>query len=194
MKQLGAASSCQRVAWPSVIMWWKLSLHPGKPFSHWAAGEELNWMGDGRKWSETCCQLGGLLLCGTCWKCAHGWEESQLCSYSESAAYIYINKTASTESFNALRSKFLSFEYMLSFPTLRLPESHRGRWRVQSLRDPKRRSRHTEENQINTMSQPRNASVGIITYQVTKVHLSKVVETSSSWTWRTMNQIIKQDF
>lgn len=34
------------------------------------------------------------------------------------------------------------------------------------------------ENQINTMSQPRNTSGGTFTYQVTKVHLSKVVETS----------------
>lgn len=173
----------------------------GLLFSHWAAGKELNWRREEviRK-DVPAVSWGGLLLCGTCWKISMCWRMRgipavQLQLTTQQLTY----KTALTESFNALRSKFLSFEYMLSFPTLRPPESHRGRWRVQSLHDPKRHSRHTE----GWKSDQHNESAK--KYLWGNIHLPghqspskqsrrNKLKLNSLFTWRTMNQITKHDF
>lgn len=211
MKQLGAGSSCQLVAWPSTIMWWKHSLHPGKLVA-WQRpafftlsrrqGAKLETGGSNQKGCP-CCQLGRTVALWDLLKNLNVLtdERNPSCAATanDSAAYIYINKTALTESFNALRSKFLSFEYMLSFPTLRPPESHRGRWRVQSLHDPKRHSRHTE----GWKSDQHNESAK--KYLWGNVHLPghqspskqsrrNKLKLNSLFTWRTMNQITKHDF
>lgn len=173
----------------------------GLLFSHWAAGKELNWRREEviRK-DVPAVSWGGLLLCGTCSKISMCWRMRgipavQLQLTTQQLTY----KTALTESFNALRSKFLSFEYMLSFPTLRPPESHRGRWRVQSLHDPKRHSRHTE----GWKSDQHNESAK--KYLWGNIHLPghqspskqsrrNKLKLNSLFTWRTMNQITKHDF
>lgn len=204
-------SSCQLVAWPSTIMWWKHSLHPGKLVA-WQRpafftlsrrqGAKLETGGSNQKGCP-CCQLGRTVALWDLLKNLNVLtdERNPSCAATanDSAAYIYINKTALTESFNALRSKFLSFEYMLSFPTLRPPESHRGRWRVQSLHDPKRHSRHTE----GWKSDQHNESAK--KYLWGNIHLPghqspskqsrrNKLKLNSLFTWRTMNQITKHDF
>lgn len=192
-------------------MWWKHSLHPGKLVA-WQRpafftrsrrqGAKLETGGSNQKGCP-CCQLGRTVALWDLLKNLNVLtdERNPSCAATanDSAAYIYINKTALTESFNALRSKFLSFEYMLSFPTLRPPESHRGRWRVQSLHDPKRHSRHTE----GWKSDQHNESAK--KYLWGNIHLPghqspskqsrrNKLKLNSLFTWRTMNQITKHDF
>lgn len=209
MKQLGAGSnllhdllrSCDG---STASIQGNLLPDSGLLFSHWAAGKELNWRREEviRK-DVPAVMLGRTVALWDLLKNLNVLtdERNPSCAATanDSAAYIYINKTALTESFNALRSKFLSFEYMLSFPTLRPPESHRGRWRVQSLHDPKRHSRHTE----GWKSDQHNESAK--KYLWGNIHLPghqspskqsrrNKLKLNSLFTWRTMNQITKHDF